>query len=438
MAVREKGFYGWKLLLALSFIVATNLAFPLYGGGLIATYMAADLHFDRGTLGVAFGLFQWMIGLPGPLVALSVNKKGVRFTLALGTSLVVVGALTMALFVYNRFQLYIVFGIIIASGAITGGAIAAQTALGRWFEKRKALAISMMPVAGALGGFVAPLVLNRVIMLSGRNWRAGWWLICGLSFLATLVALVFVKEQPSDLGQLPDGESATAPLNTRLGPDSEVGRKVYKTTKEWSVPATLRSSSFWVMFAAALGFNSTFSTVLSHGSIHLIRDLGHTPAEAAFSLSVLSIAGLIGTLTVGVLGDRFESRYIWLAGSLASGLGILVLLNASSATDLYLYSALVGFGYGTCMTCVMTLPAIYFGHRAYAAVIGLLCAAGTTVGALATYGAGYSYDHFGSYAHVFYLIAILGFGGSVLALFMKPPTRRGVPTLVAATGSQTD
>jgi len=50
MAVREYGFYGWKLLLTLSFIVATNLAFPLYGGGLIATYMAADLHFDRGTL----------------------------------------------------------------------------------------------------------------------------------------------------------------------------------------------------------------------------------------------------------------------------------------------------------------------------------------------------------------------------------------------------
>lgn len=90
------------------------------------------------------------------------------------------------------------------------------------------------------------------------------------------------------------------------------------------------------------------------------------------------------------------------------------------------------------MTSVMTLPANYFGHRAYAAVIGFLCASGTTVGALATYGAGYTCDHFGTYAPVFYLIAILGFGGAVLALFMKPPTRRGVPTLVAAAGSQTD
>ncbi len=436
--MRENGFYGWKLLLALSFIVATNLAFPLYGGGLIATYMAGDLHFDRGTLGVAFGIFQWMMGLPGPLIALSLHKKGVRFTLALGTSLVVVGALTMVLFVYTRVQLYIVFGVIIASGAVTGGGIAAQTAVGRWFEKRKALAISMMMVAGAVGGFVAPLALDRVIVLSGGNWRAGWWLICGLSFLATLVALVFVKEQPSDLGQLPDGESATPPVRSSLGPDTKIGRRVYKTTEEWSVPATLRSSSFWLMLASELGVSATFSTVLSHGSIHLIRDLGHTPAEAAFSLSVLSIAGLIGTLTVGVLGDLFESRYIWIAGSLASGLGILVLLNATSGTDLYLYAALVGFGYGTCMTCLMTLPANYFGHRAYAAVIGFLSVAGTTVGAFATYGAGYTYDHFGSYARMFYLIAILGFVGSVLALFLKPPTRREVPTLVAAAGSQTD
>jgi hypothetical protein len=36
------------------------------------------------------------------------------------------------------------------------------------------------------------------------------------------------------------------------------------------------------------------------------------------------------------------------------------------------------------------------------------------------------------------LIAILSFVGSVLALFLKPPTRRGVPALVAAAGSQTD
>ena len=435
---RRAGFYGWKLLAALSFIVAANVSFPLYGGGLIGTYMAADLHFDRSTLGVAFGIFQWMIGLPGPLVALSVHKKGVRFTLVLGTSLVVIGALTMALFVHTRVQLYIVFGIMIALGAITGGAIAAQTALARWFEKRKALAISMMPVAGAVGGFVAPLVLNRVIVLSGGNWRAGWWLICGLSFLATIAALVFVKEQPSDLGQFPDGESATPPVRSSLGPDTKIGRSAYKTTEEWSFPETLRSSSLWLMFASALGYSAAFSTVLSHASIHLTKDLGHTPAEAAFSLSVLSIAGLIGTLTVGVLGDRFESRYIWTAGSLASGLGILVLLNAISGTDLYLYAALVGFGYGTGMTCVMTLPANYFGHRAYAAVIGFLCASGTTVGALATYGAGYTYDHFGTYAPVFYLIAILGFGGAVLALFITPPARRGVPTLVAAAGSQKD
>jgi MFS family permease len=326
MAVRENGFYGWKLLLALSFIVATNLSFPLYGGGLIGTYMAADLHFDRSTLGVAFGIFQWMIGLPGPLVALSVHKKGVRFTLALGTSLVVIGALTMALFVHTRVQLYIVFGIIIASGAITGGAIAAQTALGRWFEKRKALAISMMPVAGAVGGFVAPLVLNRVIVLSGGNWRAGWWLICGLSFLATITALIFVKEQPSDLGQFPDGESAAPPVCSSLGPDTKIGRSAYKTTEEWSFPETLRSSSLWLMFASALGYSAAFSTVLSHASIHLTKDLGHTPAEAAFSpgpthlnFSVKTVTALIPIEWFGSPTQMISSRFTPQGASFSAG-----------------------------------------------------------------------------------------------------------------------
>ena len=253
-----------------------------------------------------------MIGLPGPLVAFCVNKKGVRFTMALGTSLVTIGALMMALFVRTALQVDIVFGVIVGLGAITGGPIAAQSGVGRWFERRKAFAISLAITSTGIGGFVAAPLLDRVIVSSGGNWRAGWWLICGLSFLATLLALFFIKEKPSDLGQFPDGELPAPSVNGSLAAGSQVKRGVYRTAEEWSFAETLHSPIMWLMLISLIGFSSSFSTALGHGIVHL-RDLGYTPTQAAVSFSVISLFSLIGSLVVAALGDQFEPRNIFAA-----------------------------------------------------------------------------------------------------------------------------
>ena len=108
---QKSEFYGWKLLAVFWLILFTNFAFPLYGASVINAYMAADLHMDRAALGAAYGLFQWMVGLPAPLVAICINKKGVRFTMALGCVGVVIGALLMAFVVRTTLEVNLVFGV---------------------------------------------------------------------------------------------------------------------------------------------------------------------------------------------------------------------------------------------------------------------------------------------------------------------------------------
>jgi uncharacterized membrane protein YeaQ/YmgE (transglycosylase-associated protein family) len=77
------------------------------------------------------------------------------------------------------------------------------------------------------------------------------------------------------------------------------------------------------------------------------------------------------------------------------------------------------------------LPSNYFGQRAYASVIGLMFPIQTTLGAIGAFGAGYAYDHFGSYAPAFYTVAILCFVGAIIALFLTPPIRRAAQSLGA-------
>jgi MFS family permease len=156
--------------------------------------------------------------------------------------------------------------------------------------------------------------------------------------------------------------------------------------------------------------------------VHL-KDLGHSPAEAAMAMSILAISTLLGKLLAS-FGDRIEPRYIWSGAMVAFGLGMVLVVHATSAADLYPFPILLGFGWGATLVSMMGAPMNYFGLKAYPAVIGLWLAIQTSIGALAPFVAGYVFDKYGSYTPTFYSIAGLCFAGSLLLLLATPPRRK--------------
>ena len=423
-------FYGWKLLAVMWLIVFANFGLPLCGAIVINPYMAADLHFDRSTLGTAYAIFTVMTGVPGPLVAISINKKGVRFTLIAGCVLVLLGSLMMALFVHTAMQFFIVFGLIVGLGAFAGGPLAAQSGIAQWFDKRRAFAISVVLTGGTVTSIVGPPLLNRLIVASSGNWRVAWWWVLAGSICAMLLAFFFVKERPAELGQLPDGRRADEEAVSAATP-ARARRTVYHCREDWVPSQVWRSPTFWLMLVALFGFSPGCAAFLAHGMVHLL-DLGNTPADAAFFVSVGAASALLGTLAVAGLGDRVEPRLIWAVASLAVGAGMLLSLKATQPAVLWSFAILLGAGYGACFACVMTLPANYFGHKTYASVVGVLMVAGTIFGAVGAYGAGYVYDRFGSYRPAFCAIAVLCVISFFILIALKPPVRKGEPALTVA------
>lgn len=426
-------FYGWKLLAVMWLIVFLNFGLPLCGAIVINPYMAADLHFDRGMLGLVYAVFQLTTGVPGPLVAFFIHKKGVRLTLVAGCALVVLGSLLMALYVHSAVQVFIVFGLIVGLGAFAGGPLATQTGIAQWFDNRRTFAISVLLTGGGICTVVGPMLLNRVIVASGGNWRVAWWLVAAGSICSMLLAFFFVKERPSELGQLPDGRRADEAAVSTAAP-VRARRSVYHCREDWDLSQVWRSSTFWLMLVALFGFSPGYAAFMAHGVVHL-EDLGNTPAAAAFFISLTAAAGLLGMLAVAWLGDRIELRLIWAVASLAFGAGMLLSLKATQPAVFWSSAILMGAGFAACITCVMTLPANYFGHKSYASVVGVLMVAGTIFGAAGAYGAGYVYDHFGSYSRAFFAIAVLCVISSFILVALKPPVRRQEPALtVAGTG----
>jgi MFS family permease len=431
---RQSEFYGWKLLAVFWIILFANFAFPLYGASVVNTDMATALHWDRSQLGLAYGIFQWMVGVPAPLVALLITRRGVRFTAALGCSVVVAGALLMSFVVHTSFQVDLVYGVMIGLGAMTGGVLVAQTGINRWFSRRKGLAITLVHTGGTLGGFAATRVLPKVIRAFDGNWRAGWWLMAALSAVSAVLAMLFVRERPADLGQFPDGTlSGTSAADS--APSSSVPRAlaggVHKTTEDWTFAEALRTPALWLYLISILGFSTGYPLYLAHGVAHL-RDLGFTPAAAASSISIMLLCALFGTLFFATVADRIEPRLVWAGASLVFGIGVILALRASGAAGLYLYAICMGTSFGTSFAAMMVLPANYFGTKAYASVISLVMFVGTTAGAAGAYVAGIVFDRVGSYTPTFYFVAGMSFLAAILLLFAIPPVHKHVPAIAPA------
>jgi MFS family permease len=412
----KSGFYGWKLLAAFWVILFINLAFPAYGSSVINAYMVSDLSLDRRTLGLMVSVYMMMSGLPGPLVAMYVNRYGVRQTLVVGSAILMLGALAMATIVNTGWEAVIVFGFIVGLGVISGGALAAQTGTAVWFVRRRALAISLILSAGGIGGFIATRALNSLISYYG-TWRAGWWLIAAMALVSVIVAALFVKEKPEDLGQQADGgvfdgDDAAKQKTTR----------VHITTEEWTFPEVLRSPVLWLLLFGSLGMSGGFTQAMAHAIVHL-QDLGNTSEVAAKSFSILVVSTLIGKLMLGVFGDRIDPRYLWAIAVACFGIGLLVLLKATAPLTLNIYAVLIGFGFGGGLVCMMTVMSNYFGSKAYASVIGITLAVQTTVGALASFIAGDLYERQGSYTIAFIGTAVLCFAGTLVLLVIRPPKR---------------
>jgi OFA family oxalate/formate antiporter-like MFS transporter len=423
MPMPPRNFYGWKLLSALWVIIFINLAFPIYGSRGVEAVMMQDLDLNRQTLGSIFSIFTIMSGLPGPLVALCVGRYGVRLTMFAGSLTIVVGSILMATVVSSGLLAAVMFGIIVGIGVATGGVIAAQAGLVKWFLHRRALVLAILSSASGVGGFVAAPLLNRIIETSGGSWRTGWWFMAALSCFAALIAVLFIRESPEDLGQVPDGSTEDeAPTKDGKGG----GHKrvtVHRTTEAWTYRESLSGPVYWLLMVCQMGMSWGFVVFLSHGVVHLM-DLGHTREAAAWAISLIALIGLLAKAIVAFLGDRIEPRYIWACFIGIFGVGQVLVVQADSMALVVAAAACLGIGFSGGVVCCAAVLSNYFGTRPFASLTGLTIAINTTMGAIAPFIAGRVYDKGYGYQGVFYTIAAWCAAGTVIMFLIKPPLKK--------------
>lgn len=149
--------------------------------------------------------------------------------------------------------------------------------------------------------------------------------LAGLHFLLTVIlAGLLIRNTPESEGQVPDGQASASPSDQF---HSTARGRVYSTPVDWNAREALRTQTLWVLlilFSVLL-----FATnMLTTHQVAYLRDLRYSPMVSATALGLMLGMSVLGRLVSGILGMRFDGRYLAAVFFGCMGLGIVSLMNA--------------------------------------------------------------------------------------------------------------
>jgi len=419
---KKQEFYGWTLLAVLFSLDFVNMGFPVYGGTVINSYMLHQIPMSRSELGLGFTFSNLFVGLSATIVAMSILKQGVRKTFAIGSTLICAGSLFLAFFATKPWHYLLGYGGIVGVGMGFGTLVPAGTAVTRWFKRYRGRAMGICLGASGIAGFVVAPLLNRMLEASGGNWRVGWQIVAGVAVISGIVALLFIKERPEDLGQVVDGIPETAP--DRQSRQGHAPRELI-TTYSWTPAEAYRTKSYWLIALAGITCQYPLFFFVAHWILHAER-AGILASDAAWTMSLFAIAGVTGRLIGGWLMDTVTGRYAFMIGLCLFVIGsfLAIEVNANSLGIAFAAAILYGLAFGWTFTCMNTCTAHFFGTAAFPKLNGTMILLTSVLGSPAGYIGGKIFDMYGGYARAFELNALLAVIGILAMAFATMPRPR--------------
>lgn len=396
-------YYGWWLLLALSWGQVTSWGILYYGFSVFITPMERELGWTRGALTGAFSLALLCSGLAGPFVGRWVDQHGPRLLMTGGS----VGAACLLL-AWATVRVEPVFFLIFVGLGLAMAATLyepAFAAIATWFARGRSRALTIITF---VGGFASVIYIPLISWLVGTyGWRAALVALAAILAILTIPPHALVlRRRPEDLGLVPDGRPAPVPATgAPAGEETSVATGV-----------ALRSRSFrWLTIGFCLAFFANVAV-----TVHLIPyliDHGFSPSFAATAAGLIGTLALPGRLIFTPLGAWVPRRFV--AGGIfaVQALGILVLVLTGTTAGVFAFVILFGIGFGAITPARAALVAELYGRANYGSISGMLALFVTGARALAPVTAGLLYGLFGRYEPVFWIvitIALLATGAIVL------------------------
>jgi predicted MFS family arabinose efflux permease len=296
------------------------------------------------SLAMAIGQFVW--GAAQPIAGAFADKYGPRPVLLCGVLILVIGS-ALTPFVTSSWGLILTMGVMTAIGA---GACSFSVLLGaaaqRMPTESRGVASGIINAGGSFGQFVFAPIIGKLIQWVG--WMGSMWAIA----VVTLLAVPLLNKLTSN---------AHAPVKSA---NPEGGLKK-------AVSDAMRNPSYLLLHLGffTCGFHIAFLVT------HLPTEVGLcglSPTVASWSLALIGLANIVGSLFAGSCVNLYRSKYL-LAVMYGSRAVLIALYLVAPKTEWTFYAFAVGLG----LTWLATVPPTaalvgkLFGIRYLATLFGL-------------------------------------------------------------------
>ena len=410
---RPRPFHGWKVVGAGATVLTLQSALILQAFGNYAVILREQFGWSTTTISIAYSSNRAESGLLGPIQGWALDRFGSRRVMRVGALIALVGFVW-----FSRMSTPVEFVIsffLISAGAGLAGFITVVSETVRWFERKRARALSASSVGIGIGGLVIPLV---VLSMRHLGWRE-----TALASGVLLVMLTFFVSRwfgytPTELGQRVDGDAPAPDDHGGTAPD---------TAWHFTAAEAVRTPAFWLLSFGHASALLVVGAVVAHLSLYLTSEQGYSLQAASFVVAGIPIAQIAGMVIGGVLGDRMSKR--WLAATAMGGhvAGLLLLTFATAPWMIWAFVVLHGLAWGARGPLMSAIRADYFGSTSFAQIMGyssVILMVGMVGGPLL---AGILADVTGDYRAGFTILAGLAATGSLFFAAARPPHRRACP-----------
>ena len=385
-----------------------------YCFGIFVQPLTVENGWSRSVVSLAASINLLVYALGGIGSGKLLDRIAPRWIATIGATVGAMGFLLCA-GVRSPLGLYFAYGLLCGFGSSWTGSITMNTSVGKWFNRKRGLAIGISSMGISFGTIT--LTSATAILLEHFPWRAGFFFI-GLMLLLPgilISQLMLRRTVPEAYGLMPDGEPLAEECHWVLTADRAANVASY------SAEHIRGDSRFWTI---ALCHGTAVMTSLSafvHQVPYAIEN-GIEKIAAAGSLGAIGFSGLMGQFFFGWISDRMsDPKYSAALGYLFMAAGMAMLLQARSVEMLFFYAIVFGFGFGCLGPLLPILAADRFGRANMGSIFGLLNFFVVGIGgSLGPLFGGLIYDGTGSYRYAWGLnMVLLVFGATGIATLKR-------------------
>ncbi|NTV09567.1 MAG: MFS transporter, partial [Zoogloea sp.] len=317
--------------------------------GLFVSPLNTSTGLGIATISLALAVGQFMWGAIQPVAGAVADRYGPGKVLVWGLVVLAAGS-ALTPFMRSGFGLVVSLGLLSAMGSGAGSfSVLIGAAAQRLPLEARGTASGVINAGGSFGQFVFAPVLQRLIQAFG--WMGAMWSLA----VMTLAALPLVRVLAKPGAETPE---------TAKSAQGERGL--------WNaVRAAMSDRSYLLLHAGffTCGFHIAFLVTHLPGEVNLC---GLPPSVASWSLAIIGLSNVVGSLYAGACVSRYRSKYVLAAMYGSRALLIVAYLMApKTALTYYLFAAGLGFTWLATVPPTAAIVGKLFGIRYLGTLFGL-------------------------------------------------------------------